>query len=113
MLTLNGIRAIPSQIFRVPIDQGFIKIKLDHKPAISMWFMDISFGDNFDVKGMRIQLNLNMLQQYTKLIPFGIWINTYSEVEPTLIDDFSTERFYINILDQSEKDRIENSYEVR
>lgn len=113
MLKLNGIREIPSQIFRVNIDQGTIRIKLMHKPAISMWFMDVSFGDNFDARGLRVQRNYNMLHQYNKLIPFGIYIKSTTGVEPTLIDDFSTKRIEINITTQAEKESIESSYEVR
>lgn len=112
-LILNGIRAIPSQIFRVPIDEGFITIQLDHKPAIAMWFINVSFGENFTANGIRVQHNYNLLQQYTKLIPFGIFISIPSGVEPTLIDDFSSERVIMNIINLDEKDTIENSYQVR
>ena len=113
MLTIDGIRAIPSQTFRVPIDQGVIKIQLDHKPAIQMWFINISFGDDFEVNGIRLQNNYNILHQWTKLIPFGIYIQIPSGIEPTLIDDFSSKRVIFNITDQDEKDIIEGSYQVR
>lgn len=113
MLALNGIRAIPSQIIRVPIDQGIITIQINHKPAISMWFINVSFGDNFTVNGIRVQRNYNLLSQYTKLIPFGIFIQILSGVEPTLIDDFSSGRVGMAITDQDEKDEIESSYQVR
>lgn len=109
MLKLTGIKATPTQIFRVPIDQGTIKILLMYKPAVTMWFMNIEFGDKI-INGIRVNRNLNIIEQYNNVLPFGILINVIEGTEPLLIDDFSSGRIEMNILNQSEMDQIDALY---
>lgn len=109
MKTLTGIKATPTQIFRVPIDQGIIKILLMYKPAIQMWFMNIEFGDKI-INGIRVNRNYNIIEQYNNVLPFGIYIKVIEGTEPLLIDDFSSGRIEMNILDQSEMDEIDALY---
>ena len=110
MLTLNGIRAVPSQTFNTNIDQGLIRFKLEFKPAIKMWFIDIEFIDFF-VNSIRVCNSPNLLEQYTNLIPFGLSVSI-SQIgyEPSSIDDFTSERVTLNVLDQNEVEQIEQVY---
>jgi hypothetical protein len=113
MLTLEGIQAVPTQTFRTPIDQGIIISKLYYKPAIQMWFIDVTFNE-FIVNGLKISVQANILNQYKNNIPFGINVQLLDAdkgYEPVLIDDFSSGRVTLNILDQTELEQIDSVYE--
>lgn len=108
MNTLFGLRALASQTFNFSIPEGTIEFKLDFKPAIQMFMLDVIFK-GLTINGIRVCNSLNLLEQYTELIPFGVQISTSPLVgyEPSLIDDFSSERVRMNILDQEDIDLIE------
>jgi hypothetical protein len=112
MKKISGLQKIASQKWRTPINDGIIEFRLIYRPAIQMWFIDITFND-FIVKGMRVCQSLNLLHQYKKLLPFGLFIYIADGVEPFLISDFSSERVIIYILDDTEKDSIDSYYQDR
>ena len=110
MIKIDGLKAYPSQIFRVPIEQGLIKFQLDHKPSVQMWFLSVEFG-SFICNGIRVCADVNLLQQYSKLIPFGVYIQIPSGIEPTMIDDFSSGRVIFNVVTQDEVSLINTGYQ--
>lgn len=111
MLTLNGIRAVPSQTFNTQIDQGIIYFQLDYRKAIEMWMLKVTFND-FVMDSIRVCNNFNLLDHYTNLIPFGIMIGVGKNFgyEPSLIDDFSSGRVTLNVLDQDELIQIDEVF---
>jgi hypothetical protein len=110
MLKISGLQTIPFQTWRTPFDDSIIEFRLIYRPAIRMWFIDVAFG-TFEVKGMRVCASLNLLHQFKKIIPFGLFISIPDGVEPFLINDFSTERVIIFILDDAEKEDIDTYYQ--
>jgi hypothetical protein len=110
MKKIIGLIATPFQKWRTPITDGIIEFKLTYRPAIQMWFIDITFG-TFILKGMRVCASLNLLHQYKKILPFGLFIHIADGVEPFLINDFSIGRVIIYILDSTEKDSIDTYYQ--
>lgn len=112
MLTLNGIRAVPSQKFNTTISQGLISFQLYFRPTIKMWMIDITFN-GFIVNSIRVCNSPNLLGQFTNLLPFGLMTSVGENIgyEPSLIDDFSSKRVTLNILDQSEISQIEEVYQ--
>lgn len=110
MLQLSGLQAIPFQKWRTPIEDGIIEFRLIYRPAIQMWFIDVTFG-TFELNGIRVCASLNLLQQYKKILPFGLLVEIPDGVEPFLINDFSTERVVIYIMNDTEKDAIDDYYE--
>jgi hypothetical protein len=110
MLQIGGLLAVSFQKWRTPITDGIIEFKLTYRPAIQMWFIDITFG-TFILKGMRVCESLNLLHQYKKILPFGLFVEIPDGIEPFLINDFSTERIIINILDSTEKEEIDIYYQ--
>lgn len=114
MKTVLGIRDLPSQTFNHNINEGTIDLKLEYKPAVSMWFLSVSFLD-FEVNGLLIRINPNIMVEYKNIIPFGILIDTKTKsYEPSLIDDFSSGRVTFNILSKEEVDFLENRFiEIR
>lgn len=111
MLSLTGLTATPSQTFQVPISGEFADITLNYRPAIQMWFIDISYK-GIDINGIRVCNNINLLSQYNKLLKFGMYVEMDGAIEPGLIDDFSTGRALLNILDESEIELIESGYSI-
>jgi hypothetical protein len=109
MLKLTGISASPSQTFRTPIDQGIITFTLSFRPGIAMWFLNIEFGDK-TINGLRVCRNANLLYQYQKTLPFGLFVGTDGGVEPNKIDDFSTGRFTLNVMNESDVEAVNQAY---
>ena len=110
MIVLEGIQNLGTQTLRTFASDGStIEITLSYRPAIQMWFADI-VNDDFSVYGMRVCNSPNLLQQYSKLIPFGINVNIPDGSEPFLVNDFSTGRVELGILTSDEVDQINESY---
>lgn len=112
MIKIDGLQTIAFQKWRTSFDDGIIEFRLIYRPAIQMWFIDITYGD-FEVNGMRVCRSLNLLHQYKKILPFGLFIYIADGVEPFLINDFSSGRVVIYILDDTEKATIDDFYEER
>lgn len=114
MISLTGLTSQPTQTFRTNIDTGDpITINLKYKASTQMWFLDVTYQD-ITINGLRVCNVLNLLQQYSRILPFGIYVQIPSgdKSEPFLINDFSTGRVVLNILDATEVDQIEAGYIV-
>jgi len=75
------------------------------------WFYNLKF-DDFELNGQRLVLGMNILRKYKNILPFGISVMTDDLIEPFLIDDFTTNRIEVNVLNQDDVDYIEdNIYE--
>jgi len=109
MLKLQGLTAVPDQSFFTSIPSGKISLRLKYRPAVQMFFLDIEY-QNFKSYGIKLVKNLNILDAFKKILPFGIYIETESNNDPFLINDFSSEKFSLNILDESEKNQINDFY---
>lgn len=111
MITLNGIKAVPSQTFNVTIPEGLVICNLYFRSAIGMWMLDVFF-DEFEVYSIRVCNSPNLLNQFSEIIPFGIMVSVGDNLgyEPSLINDFSSERVILNVLDTTEMQQIEDTY---
>jgi hypothetical protein len=66
------------------------------------WFItDLLYG-SFEVKGVRITNNANILYQFRNQIPFGLYCVTAGAREPTLPQDFSSGASQLFILTAAE-----------
>lgn len=70
------------------------------------WYYDITYKD-ITTNCNKVVLTPNSLRQYRKIIPFGIAFYTEGEVEPFKIDDFSSGRIKMGILNSDEVLEIE------
>lgn len=113
MRVLQGLRSIGQQRFQTRSDEGeVITLTKTYNPVIQAWFLDIE-TDTFSLFGQRITLVANLLEQYTKIIRFGISVLSTDGGEPFLINDFSTGRIQLAILNFSEIELIQDEYEAR
>ncbi len=110
MKTITGIQANPSQELTVVLEDGTsFTLSMYFRPAISMWMCDILYGE-IAINNMRVCNNLNILEQYSNILPFGIACFTDSGYEPSLIDDFSTLKAQLLLMTSSDVEAIEQSY---
>lgn len=110
MKVLEGIQALPSQTLTTSLDEGsIITITLVFRPTIKMWFISVSY-DGFLVENLRLCNSPNLLNQFDKIIPFGINVEIKDGTEPFIINDLSTGRVVINILSATEVEQVNESY---
>ncbi|GBR74828.1 phage-related protein [Candidatus Termititenax aidoneus] len=109
MRQLEGITATPLQKFTTRTDEGdMININLRYMPTIQRWFMDLQYKD-FVLNGYKIYVSDNILWTFRNILPFGIVV-TCKEFEPFLVDDFSSGRVKLYLLDHDEVTRLETIY---
>ena len=110
MKILQGIQSSANQTLRTTAENGdIIEIILMFKPAVKMWFANITCNE-CSVNGLRVCNSPNLLQQFNKLIPFGINIGIEDGSEPFLINDFSSGRVVLSILTPEEVLQINAAY---
>ena len=108
MRIIDGIRATGKQRFRTTSDAGGpVEMILYYVPAIQRWKIDIE-SNTFVLKGLRLCYHPNILHQFKNRIKFGISIiNTLDSGEPFLINDFSSGRFQLAIISESEVEQAQ------
>lgn len=111
MKTITGIQANPSQELTVVLDDGTsFTLSLYFRPAISMWMCDILYSE-IAINGMKLCNSLNIFEQYSNIIPFGMsCITEVSGYEPSLIDDFSSNRVFLFLLNKDDVEETEQDY---
>lgn len=88
-------------------DSSLIVIRLVYKPTQLGWFMDVEYeAKNFAVYGLRITTNINILNQWRNLLPFGIICYCDNVQEPLSIEDFLVRRAYLGILSKEEVEKL-------
>lgn len=110
MKILDGIRAVGTQVLRTTDEFGeTIKLTLKFSPTCSEWYLDVEHGDTV-ITNQRINISLNMLWPYAKILRFGLGVIAYTKAEPFLINDFSSERIQLAILTNDELEEIDAVY---
>ena len=74
------------------------------------WFYNLSYGDNFEVNGQRLVTGMNIIRKWKNLLPFGISIITEDLSEPSFIDDFTSDRVEVNILNEADVEQVEKDF---
>ena len=88
-------------------DNSSIVIRLVYKPTQLGWFMDVEYDTkDFIVRGLRVTTNLNILNQWRNILPFGIICYCEDEQDPLSIEDFLVKRAQLAILDEDEVEAI-------
>ncbi len=112
MKIVNGIQDTGHQRFQIASDTGInIEITLRFLPTTNNWIAGIVYGD-FEVSGLRLYNAFNVLHQYNKIIPFGLYVRVEDGGEPFLLNDFTSKRVTLGILTKDEVSRVANIYET-
>ena len=70
------------------------------------WYYDISYND-ITINCNKVVLTPNSLRQFKHILPFGLAFYTDGVVEPFKIDDFSSGRIKMAILNADEVQQVE------
>jgi len=111
MLFLNKITADAQQKFFLTGNVGQrIIMNLRYMPTQMLWLMDIEYND-FKTCGIAVTSSPNMLRNYKNLIPFGIACVTGDGLDPYYIDDFSSGRSAMYLLNAADVLEVEKKFE--
>lgn len=80
---------------------------LYYSPRQQSWFFNFTYKE-LTAKCLRVVLSPNSLRQFKNNIPFGIAFTAESFVEPCAIDDFSSGRVSMFVLNSDEVKLIES-----
>lgn len=110
MKILNKINSDPRQQFTIIGDKGEqISFLLYYMSTQQGWFFDISYGD-FALSGARLTMHPNVLRNFRNNIQFGLACVTDDSQEPMYIDDFSTLRVRLYLLNVAEVVGVEDTF---
>ncbi len=108
MKQINTITSDAVQSFQVPLDDGgTVYFKLYFYITQNSWFFDFTYND-YTCNGSRVVLTPNALRHLKNILPFGIAFLCEKQVEPFKLDDFSTGRITMNILNKEEVQQLED-----
>lgn len=109
MYKIEKITNYPRQSMTVVISDGssfFMEIYFI--PMQQGWFItQLTYGD-FEIKGLRITNNVNMLRNFRNKIPFGLACYSTANREPSLEDDFLSESSILYVLTEAEVLEVED-----
>lgn len=83
-----------------------VDFRLYFYPRQQSWYFDFTYKD-FSATGLKVVLSPNTLRNFKNIIPFGIGFDTDGLVEPFQIDDFSSGRVRMYLLNSEDVEQIE------
>lgn len=91
------------QSFSYILDDGKrVTIVLRYMPTQTRWVMDVSDENGFEVNGIFVCCNPNLLDKWNNIIKYGINVATEDGIDPTMIDDFSSGYAMFSLLNEEE-----------
>lgn len=114
MKQITGLTADYRQNFQFLIDTGEkVDFHLYYYITQQSWFFDFTYK-NYTCNCQRVVLTPNALRHLKNIIPFGIAFYSDDKVEPIFVDDFSTNRVQMLILNNDEVKEVElNIYGIQ
>lgn len=83
-----------------------VDFRLYFYPRQQSWYFDFAYKDLI-VNGSKAVLSPNVLRNFKNIIPFGIGFSADSLVEPFSLDDFSSGRVRMYLLNREDIQQIE------
>lgn len=104
MLQIQQITSDPNQAQTVILQDGTqLQMSLYYSVGQYGWFMNLQYGSNFTLNGVRVTVSPNILRQWGNELPFGLGcFQTTAPREPTQQQDFSSGLFQLYILSSTE-----------
>lgn len=111
MIKLSGLIATPVQTFftRLPTGQR-INFELRYLQRVQEFYLSIYFEDRV-YRNIKMTSVPNILEQLSNILPFGVYCDTIDGIDPFLLNDFSTGRCTLYIIEKSELLIIKSLYE--
>lgn len=108
MQEITSITSSPNQRMTLVLENNdTVDFRLYYSVRQQSWFYDFTYN-NTTVNCSQVVLTPNSLRQFKRILPFGIRFSADSFVEPFSIDDFSTGRVKMFILNSNEVEEIES-----
>ena len=113
MLKIDGITDDFRQSKQISLtDETTFTLRIEYSPLQIGWFVnEITYNYtrparnyDFTVRSIRITKNLNLLQSYRNLIPFGLACLSKEAQEPTHIEDFVSGNYGLYLLTKEDLD---------
>lgn len=83
-----------------------IDVEFYYLPTQQGWFFNLSY-DGLIINGAQLVAHPNILKSYENILNFGIACISETGLDPTFIDDFVEGRINIYLLNEEEKNSIE------
>lgn len=110
MQLINEISSDPFQrLTLIGVNGEEIFLEMKYLTTQQMWTYNIQY-QNFRITGKTICSEPNILRKYRRLIPFGILVLTDNNLDPYLINQFSTGSAILGLLTEQEVQIIETNY---
>ncbi len=109
MYQVLNITADPNQTFDLllPDSSQSFKLTMRYKARLDSWYMDLVYQD-FSIYSRRVCSLPNLLQQWRKVLPFGLGCYTLDGTDPFFLEDFSNGRCGLMVLSQTDLDNLES-----
>lgn len=97
----------PKQRHQLVLDNNeTVDFRLRYSARQQAWYFDFTYKE-LTSKGLKVVLTPNALRCFRRLIPFGIAFSTQGYVEPFQLDDFSSGRVEMYVLNAEDVQTVE------
>ena len=103
MKQITSITDDSKQLITIPLDNnmGSVEFRLYFLPTQYSWYYDFTYN-NYTSNGNKVVLNVNALRHLRKILPFGFMFAGQGNIEPFGIDDFSSGRIQMYVLNEND-----------
>jgi hypothetical protein len=70
--------------------------------------MDVDY-ENFSAKGLGVCLHPNLLRDFRRVLPFGVFVRSLDGVDPILLNDFLSGRVELYVLNLDDMEFVEST----
>ncbi len=110
MNLIDNLTSEPTQVTNLDLGDGtFAVLTLTYRPTVQRWAVAVLRG-TFEVDGMNLCLSPNGLRQWKNVIPFGIMCVSIDGLDPLFIDDFTSGRVSLYLLNQADVASFESFF---
>lgn len=107
MKIITSITSSPKQSFTLKLDNNeSARIRMYFYPTQKSWYFDLEYKGYIN-NGNKIVQTMNALRHLRDRIPFGLAIVSSSQAEPFALDDFSSGKVLMLLLNSEEVETIE------
>lgn len=108
MKQITSIGNEPLQQFQLVLDNNETALFiLRFLPRQQAWYFDFTYK-NITARRLKVVLTPNALRCFRRIIPFGIAFSSNGYVEPFRIDDFSSGRVSMFVLNSEDVQTVES-----
>lgn len=107
MLEITTLTNEPKQRHTLVLENNeTVDFRLYFSTRCESWYFDFAYND-FICSGLKVVLSPNVLRQFKRILPFAFAFISQNNVEPFRIDDFSSGRVSMYILNEDDIALIE------